>query len=147
MKKIYLSFLFVFNCFCAFAQDYNDVQNEFRSDAASFLDSEGFSVEYQDDGLKLKREGKIYYFEISKEDTNPLYVRFRRYIKYDSSLTKAKACENLNDFNVKFGVKAFCLEKSIVLSTEMYVNDISGFKYIFNDVYGQTESAYDLLTE
>lgn len=147
MRRLYFTLLFVFNCIIAFAQDYNEIQNAFRSDAAKYLNSEGFSVEYQDDGLKLKSGDAVYYLEISKEDTRPLYVRFRRYVKYDSSLTKAKAFENLNDFNVKYGVKAFCLENAIVLSAEAYVQDISAFEYIFGDMYRQTQSAYELLTE
>lgn len=147
MRGLYFCLLFVFNCIIAFAQDYNETQNAFRTDAAKYLNSEGFSVEYQDDGLKLKSEDVVYYLEISKEDIRPLYVRFRRYVKYDNSLTKAKAIENLNDFNVKYGVKAFCLENAIVLSTEAYVKDISAFEYIFGDMYRQTKSAYELLTE
>lgn len=147
MRKIFLLFV-VFNCVInLYAQDYNNSQKVLRTEIESYLRKQGLNPVNQDDGLLFKRDGVNYYIEIDKNEIKPMYVRLRRYVKYDEKLDKETVSKNLNDYNTKYGIKAFCKERSVVLSAEMYLTQASEFNYVFPTLLSQIMSAYDLLIE
>lgn len=129
------------------AQDYTSSQLDLIKSVQEFLDTEGYHPERQDDGLKFTKNGASYYVEVSKEDTSPMYLRLRRYVRYSDKLSKESIGKNINDYNVKYGVKALCRENAVVLSLEMYLSDASQFIGIFDKCMYQLMSAYRNLTE
>lgn len=129
------------------AQDYTSSQLDLIKSVQEFLDTEGYHPERQDDGLKFTKNGASYYVEVSKEDTAPMYLRLRRYVRYSDKLSKESIGKNINDYNVKYGVKALCRENAVVLSLEMYLSDASQFIGIFDKCMYQLMSAYRNLTE
>lgn len=147
MKKILFAILFLFNVVCVFSQNYSKEQESLRNEITDYLKKQGLNPEKQDDGLKFKSEGSTYYIEIDKDAKEPMYVRLRRYIKYDDNFDKNKIAENLNEYNVKFGVKVFCQEKSFVISAEMFLTKASEFNYVFDTFLLHIKSAYKLVNE
>ena len=146
MKKIFL--LFMVLCWIdSYAQNYNSSQENLRTGIESYLRKQGLNTEKQDDGLLFKSEGSTYYVEIDKNEVEPMYVRLRRYVKYDEKLNKDTISKNLNSYNTKYGVKVFYLEKSVVFSAEMYVTQASEFNDVFETLLSHIKSANSLLTE
>ena len=129
------------------AQDYTSSQLDLIMSVQEFLNIEGYHPERQDDGLKFTKNGAVYYVEVSKENTAPMYLRLRRYVRYNDKLSKESIGKNINDYNVKFGVKAICRENAVVLSMEMYLSEASQFIGIFDKCMYQLMSAYRNLTE
>lgn len=142
MKKILFTMFLMLNAVCAFSQNYTKEQEKLRTEISEFLRKEGLNPEYQNDGLKFKSEGDTYYIEIDKNSKEPMYISLRRYIKYDDRLDKNKISKNLKDYNLFYCVKVFCLEKSFVLSSEMFISKSSEFTYAFNTFLSQIKSAY-----
>lgn len=148
MKKILLvAILSIVNIYCSYSEDYSSSQLDLIKSVQEFLDTEGYHPERQDDGLKFTKNGASYYVEVSKEDTAPMYLRLRRYVRYSDKLSKESIGKNINDYNVKYGVKALCRENAVVLSLEMYLSDASQFIGIFDKCMYQLMSAYRNLTE
>lgn len=149
MKKIFVTIIFLSLVLGGYAQSYNNnsTQEDLRAGISNYLHQQGLNPEKQDDGLKFKSEGSTYYIEIDKEAQKPMYVRLRRYVKYNDKCTKESVFKNLNKYNVKFGVKVLCQEKSYVLSSEMFLTQASEFGYVFNRFLSQMKSAYKLITE
>lgn len=147
MKKILFVILFLSNVICVFSQNYNKEQENLRTEITDYLKKQGLNPEKQDDGLQFKSEGNTYYIEIDKDAKEPMYVRLRRYVKYDGKFDKNKVSQNLNEYNVKFGVKVFCQEKSFVLSAEMFLTKSSEFNYVFDTFLSHIKSAYELINE
>lgn len=147
MKKTILSLLMLICTTVTFAEDYNASQEALRKDVAAYLQRKGYKTETQDDGLKFKSEGHTYYIEISDSNLDPLYLRLCMYVGYGEKLTREKALQNLNSYNVKFGVKTTCLDKSLLISAEMYVGKSSQFTDVFDDLLGQVKSTYNLINE
>lgn len=142
-------FILICFCFCAistFAQNY-DTQNVLCSQISDYLSRQGLNPENQPDGLKFKSEGATYYIEIDKSEVNPMYVRLCRYVKYDEKLNKKSIMQNLNSYNTQYAVKVYCIEKSVVISVEMFLSQASEFNYVFNTLLSQAKSAYRKLME
>lgn len=131
----------------ATAENYNAQQEALRKEITSYLQRKGYKTEIQDDGLKFKNEGTTYYVEISDKDTNPMYLRLCMYVNFGTKLTREKALKDLNDYNVKFGVKVCCLKENLLISAEMFVNKSSEFTYAFDELLSQVKSTYDLVEE
>lgn len=147
MKTILITIIIFLNTISVFSQNYNKEQENLRIGINEFLRKQGLNPEKQDDGLKFKSEGNTYYIEIDKDAKDPMYIRLRRYIKYDDNFDKNKIAKNLNAYNVKFGVKVFCQEKSFVLSAEMFLTNASEFNYVFDTFLSHIKSAYKLVNE
>lgn len=147
MKKFILVALATFFALNIDAQNYNSTQETLRNQIANFLDDKGYKTEKQDDGLKFKVDGVAYYVEIDKEEKNPMYVRLCRYLKYSDNMPRSTVAKNINDYNVKFGVKVCCLNKWVVISSEMFITKASQFNYVFSKLLSQMEGAYDELTD
>ena len=135
------------NAACVFSQNYSQEQEKLRTEIAAYVKKQGYTCENQTDGLKFKKENNVYYIEIDEEAKSPMYVRVRRYIKYSEKFDKKKIAENLNKYNVKYGVKVFCQEKSFVLSAEMFLTKSSEFNYLFDTFMYQLNSAYETINE
>lgn len=147
MKTIIVFMLFLVGTFCAYSQNYNQEQETLRTEISNYLNRQGLNPENQKDGLKFKSEGDVYYIEIDESERNPMYVRLRRYVKYEEKYDKNEIAKKLNDYNVKFGVKVFCQEKSVVFSSEMYVKKASEFTYAFDTFLRHMKGAYELINE
>ena len=147
MRKIIFILLLILSTISAKAQNYNNLQENLRSQISKYLISQGYNPEKQDDGLKFKYKGNTYYIEIDKDLADPMYVRLRRYIKYNEKFNNEKIKNNLNLYNKKYGVKVFCMEKSFVLSIEMFLTNSSEFNSVFDAFLSQMESTYELINE
>lgn len=133
MKRTLLSIVIcVITSVCAYSQDYNSTQKALIRSIQEFLNNEGCHPEKQDDGLKFTQNGIPYFVEVSPTDMDPMYLRLRRYIRYDSKITKKSVSDNINDLDSKFGVKVLCGEKALILSVEMYVNSSEDFTSSYN---------------
>lgn len=147
MKKILITIVMFTCATISFAQNYTTAQETLRKEISSYLSRQGLNPENQSDGLKFKSEGANFYIEIDKEKKNPMYVRLCRYIKFDDKITREKTIKNLNNYNVRFGVKVSCQEKNIVVSSEMFLTKSEEFTYIFSDMLSQVKSACIKVTE
>lgn len=141
MRKLLLSLVMSICLTLSFAQNYNREQETLRDEIRSYLSQQGFNPQNQIDGLKFKSDGKNYYVEIDKDETNPMFVRLCRYIKFDERISRERILENLNSYNVKYGVKVSCQEKDIQVVTEMFVLSASDFTCVFADLLSQVKSA------
>lgn len=141
MKKIIVSLLLLVCVSFSFAQSYNSAQELLRKEIKEYLSRKGFSPENQSDGLKFKSEGANYYVEIDVEMKKPMYIRLRRYIKYDEKLSLKDTIEKLSSLNSKKGVKVCCQEQYVVLSFEMFLTKSSEFTYVFEDALAQVKRA------
>lgn len=141
MKKIILSVFIAFLTTVAYSQEYNVSQRNLIKGIADFLKNERYNPEKQDDGLKFTKNGVAYYIEVSHTDTAPMYLRLRRYFKYNSEISPEYVSEHLNSYNVKYGVKTLCSEKAVILSAEMYLTETEEFISIFEVLMSQLESA------
>ena len=147
MRKFIISLLMLVSATISFAQSFTSAQENLRKEISSYLSRQGFNPENQSDGLKFKSEGSNFYIEIDKDMKDPMYVCLRRYIKFDDRITREKVIKHLNSYNVKFGVKVSCQEKSIVVSSEMFLTKAEDFTYIFEDILSQVKSACAKVTE
>ena len=147
MKKNLFSLLMLVSATVSYAQSFTSAQETLRKEISSYLSRQGFNPENQSDGLKFKSEGSNFYIEIDKDMKDPMYVCLRRYIKFDDRITREKVIKHLNSYNVKFGVKVSCQEKSIVVSSEMFLTKAEDFTYIFEDILSQVKSACAKVTE
>lgn len=142
MKRILMLVVLLGALITANAVGYNAKQEALISAIEKNLKEQSYSVERQDDGLKFKSEGATYYIEVDKDETNPMYVRLCRYVKFDDKIKRDKVMKKLNDLNAKYAVKAYCKEKNVILSAEMFVTSSSQFNYAFNDMLSLMKSAY-----
>jgi len=142
MKRILMLALLLGALITASAAGYNAKQEALISAIEKNLKEQSYSVERQDDGLKFKSEGVTYYVEVDEDETNPMYVRLCRYVKFDDKIKRDKVLKNLNDLNAKYAVKAYCKEKNVILSAEMFVTSAAQFNYAFNDMLTLMKSAY-----
>lgn len=125
----------------SYAAEFNDSQEALRTAIETSLKSKDYTVERQDDGLKFKSEGVNYFIEISKDETNPMYVRLTRYIRFDDKIKREDVMAKLIDYNSKFAVKAYCKEKNLILTADMYVTSADQFTCVFGDLLSLIKSA------
>lgn len=145
MKRLLILLIVLICTSIAFAENYNAAQEALRKDIAAYLQKKGLRVDMQDDGLKFKSEGTTYYIEISDSNTDPMYLRICLYLSYGEKLTRANVLQKLNDYNVKYCVKVTCLEKSLLISAEMFVGKSVEFTYAFDDLFNQLKATYDII--
>lgn len=145
MKRILMLVVLLGALFAANAAGYNAKQEALISEIEKNLKEQSYSVERQDDGLKFKSEGVTYYIEVDKDETNPMYVRLCRYVKFDDKIKRDKVMKKLNDLNAKYAVKAYCKEKNVIFSAEMFVTSADQFNYAFNDMLSLIKSAYETI--
>lgn len=145
MKRILMLVVLLGALFAANAAGYNAKQEALISAIEKNLKEQSYSVERQDDGLKFKSEGVTYYIEVDKDETNPMYVRLCRYVKFDDKIKRDKVMKKLNDLNAKYAVKAYCKEKNVIFSAEMFVTSADQFNYAFNDMLSLIKSAYETI--
>lgn len=145
MKRILMLVVLLGALFAANAAGYNAKQEALISAIEKNLKEQSYSVERQDDGLKFKSEGVTYYVEVDKDETNPMYVRLCRYVKFDDKIKRDKVMKKLNDLNAKYAVKAYCKEKNVIFSAEMFVTTADQFNYAFNDMLSLIKSAYETI--
>lgn len=145
MKRILMLVVLLGALFAANAAGYNAKQEALISAIEKNLKEQSYSVERQDDGLKFKSEGVTYYVEVDKDETNPMYVRLCRYVKFDDKIKRDKVMKKLNDLNAKYAVKAYCKEKNVIFSAEMFVTSADQFNYAFNDMLSLIKSAYETI--
>lgn len=140
MKRLLTFMVLAGSLLSAYAAGFNARQEALRTAIETNLRSKGYSVERQDDGLKFKSEGVNYFIEIGKDDTNPMYVRMSRYIKFDDNLKRDDAMARLKEYNATIAVKAYCKEKNLILSSDMFVTSADQFTYAVNDLLALMKS-------
>ena len=141
MKRAIMFAMLIGTILLSYAASYNPKQETLRSAIESSLKSKGYTVERQDDGLKFKSEGINYFVEISKDDTNPMYVRLTRYIKFDDKIKRDDVMAKLKDYNSTYAVKAYCKEKNLILSADMLVTSADQFTNVISDLLSLIKSA------
>lgn len=142
MKSIVVFAALVLSFLLADAAGYNTRQESLRTGIESSLKSKGYAVERRDDGLKFVADGDTYFIEIDKDETNPMYVRLCRYVKFDDKLRRADAIKKITDYNSSYAVKVQCKEKNLIISTEMFVTSADQFNYAFGDMLALMKSTY-----
>lgn len=141
MKRVIMFAMLIGTILSSYAAGYNQKQEALRSAIESSLKSNGYTIEREEDGLKFKSEGVNYFIEISKDDTNPMYVRLSRYIKFDDKIKRDDVMAKLKDYNSTYAVKAYCKEKNLILSADMLVTSADQFTYVVNDLLSLMKSA------
>lgn len=141
MKRFVTFVLLAGMLLSSYAVGFNASQEALRTAIETDLKNKGYTVERQDDGLKFKSEGINYFIEISKEDTNPMYVRLSRYIKFDDKIKRKDVMAKLKDYNSTYAVKAYCKEKNLILTADMIVTSADQFTYVFGDLLSLMKSA------
>ena len=141
MKRFVTFVLLAGMLLSSYAVGFNASQEALRTAIETDLKNKGYTVERQDDGLKFKSEGINYFIEISKEDTNPMYVRLSRYIKFDDKIKREDVMAKLKDYNSTYAVKAYCKEKNLILTADMIVTSADQFTYVFGDLLSLMKSA------
>lgn len=131
----------------SYAGGFNAKQEALRTSVETSLKSKGYTVERQDDGLKFKSEGINYFIEISKDDTNPMYVRLSRYIKFDDKIKREEVMSKLRDYNSTYAVKAYCKEKNLIISADMLVTSADQFTYVISDLLSLMKSAAESISK
>ncbi len=147
MKNILLTTFLLLNTICVFSQEYNREQEALRNEIAEFMKGEGYNPEKQNDGLKFKNNGNVYYIEIDKDSTEPMYIRLRRYVKYDEKVNMEKFSQKLIEYNKWFGAKVFCTEKSYVISVEMYLTKATDFTSVFKTLLSRINLVFNSINE
>lgn len=147
MKRMFILLYCLCIALVGYSQRYDSEQEKLGTEIADYLQRQGLNPEKQKDGLKFKSEGSTYYIEIDENEKNPMYVCLRRYVKYSDRYDRQTISDNLNAYNVKYGVKVFCQENSFVMSAEMFLDKASDFNYVFDTFLSHIQSTYELITE
>lgn len=134
MKKIVL-YITIMVCFgySVFAQskDLKGSQLAIRNSIQSYLKSEGFQPEIDDDGdIKFKRQGGTYFVSVSATDENPVFVQLNKYFKYGDELTQTKLVLFSMDNNYK-ACKIRPLKEMYIISGEFFIHNASAFTSVF----------------
>lgn len=145
MKRFFMFIVLVGSLLSSYAAGFNAKQEALRAAIETSLKSKGYTVEKQDDGLKFISDGDTYYIEIDKEELSPMYVRLVRYVKFDDKIKRENIIKNLTDYNVKYAIKAYCKEKNVILTGEMFVTDGDQFNYVFDDMLQLMKSTYSTI--
>lgn len=135
MKRILMIAMLAVTMLSTFAAGYNSRQEALLTGIEKYLKSEGYSLERRDDGLKFMSNGETYYVELDKDDTDPMFVRVVKYIKFDDKIKRSDVMRNLKEYNSTVTVKAYCKERNLILSTEMFVTNTEQFKTVFGEVF------------
>ena len=129
-------------------EEFTAGQLKLRSDIETFLKEEGYVPEIDSDGdIKFKKEGKVYYIEVSKVDTAPMYVRTYKFYTYSESFTKEKIVKALEKTNLKKGVKVLCFDSSYYYQSEQYLNNAEIFKFTFYKLLSQLDAVQEQVAE
>lgn len=147
MKRLFMLIVLVGSLLSSYAEGFNAKQEALRTSVETSLKSKGYTVERQDDGLKFKSEGVNYFIEISNDDTNPMYVRLSRYIKFDDKIKRDDVMSKLRDYNSTYAVKAYCKEKNLILSADMLVTSADQFTYVISDLLSLIKSAAESISK
>lgn len=118
----------------SYAAGFNAKQEALRTDIANNLSSNDYSVERKEDGLMFMNGGDTYYIEIDESDTNPMYVRLVRYIKFNDTIERSEVMKNLKEYNSTYAIKAYCKEKNVILSAEMFVTTPDQFTNVLGNL-------------
>lgn len=147
MKRILFFVMLLGALFTADATNYNAKQEALISGIEKNLKSLNYSVERVDDGLKFRSEGVTYYIEVDKDETNPMYLRLCRYVKFDDKIKRDQLMRKINDLNTIFAVKTYCKEKNVVLAAEMFLTSAAQFNNAFKDLMSLIKTAYQKIEQ
>lgn len=147
MKRILFFVMLLGALFTADAANYNAKQEALISGIEKNLKSLNYSVERVDDGLKFRSEGVTYYIEVDKDETNPMYLRLCRYVKFDDKIKRDQLMRKINDLNTIFAVKTYCKEKNVVLAAEMFLTSAAQFNNAFKDLMSLIKTAYQKIEQ
>lgn len=147
MKRILFFVMLLGALFTADAANYNAKQEALISGIEKNLKSLNYSVERVDDGLMFRSEGVTYYIEVDKDETNPMYLRLCRYVKFDDKIKRDQLMRKINDLNTIFAVKTYCKEKNVVLAAEMFLTSAAQFNNAFKDLMSLIKTAYQKIEQ
>lgn len=114
----------------ASADDLTTEQKAFRADIMSFLKEEGFAPYLDENSLDFKKEGQLYWIDIS--EGSPFYIEFHRAglsCEKDSWATALIACNKTN--KTYKCAKAILNDDYVSFAVEMYCHSSEEFKYTF----------------
>ena len=138
MKQLLILLLFVGGFITASAKGYNADQEALRSGIEENLKGKGYDIERRDDGLKFTVNGNSYYIEIDETQTDPMFVRLARYVRFDDSIKRENVMKNMSEYNSAAAVKIFCMEKNVVIAADLFITTPeqfnSAFDYLFNQL-------------
>ena len=134
MKKIVfcITIMVCFGC-SIFAQSNNLTSSQLaiRNSIQSYLKSEGFQPEIDDDGdIKFKRQGDTYFVKVSATDENPMYVTLSKYYQYSDKISRTKLILFNSEKSYK-SCKIATPESQFIIRIEMFVNASSAFTSVF----------------
>lgn len=147
MKRIQIAMILAGSILSANAAGFSAGQEALRTAIEKSLTGNGYTVERQDDGLKFDSDGNAYYIEISKDDSNPMYVRLTRYIRFDEKIKRDEVMDKLSAYNSHYAVKAYCKEKNLILTADMFVTSADQFADVLNTLLLLMKETAEEITE
>lgn len=147
MKRILMAMILAAMLFQLNAAGYSAAQENLRTAIESSLMDSGYIVERQDDGLKFNNNGNVYYIEISKEDSDPMYVRLTRYIRFDDKIKRDDVIGRLTEYNSWYGVKTYCKEKNLILTADMFITSPGQFTGVCNKLLSLMKDVAEEISE
>ena len=131
----------------SFAQkSYNSGQQAVRDNIMSYLREEGYQPSIDSDGdIKFKRQGDIYFVDVSDKDSSPYYVRLSKYFSYGEKLTKTKIGLYAQEINQYKMIKLLANDNNFWLETQMFLINSVAFTSIFDRILSAMDAAEEEL--
>ncbi len=130
----------------AMADDYTPEQKAFRSNLMTFLKEEGFAPYLDENSLTFKKEGQIYWINIS--EGSPFYIEFHRSGLGCGDADKATVLLSCNQVNRTYKCAKASLEDDVVsIAVEMYCHSAEEFRYTFYKNMKVLDAAREALLE
>ncbi len=143
MKRILLALLLCVYVLTARGAVYSSSQEALRTGVETNLKKAGIPFERRSDGLMFTKGGENYYIEIDENEQSPMYIRLCKYIKFNDKFRRQDALKELPSYNNFVGVKAYCKEKNLILSAEMFVTSAVHFNDVFDNLLALMEKVLE----
>lgn len=123
-------------------------KKELQTLYSDYLDKEGFRPEIDEDGdVVFKREGWVYFINVSEDDTNFFSVVLPNIWPIESEEERAKVLAAADHANGKAKVtKVFTMNDNVWVATELYVAKPEDFKGVFQRAVSSIETAADMFS-
>lgn len=127
----------------AFAQQtLSSGQRALRENIKSYLQEEGYQPSLDTDGdIKFKRQGDVYFINVSASDESPYYVRLSKYFAYNDKITKSKIAlyyETISQYKM---IKLIATDDSYIIDCQLFLINSVSFTSVFNRILQVMDAA------